>query len=96
MMLALMTPAGTLRLPGGEGRCVCVCVCVNMRAGHCGQGARVSEGRGRPSGGGKDSEPKLPMRWLENEMEESCGQCFPHMFPFNPNIASFPDLLMRN
>ena len=36
------------------------------------------------------------MRRLENEMEEYCGQCFPHKFPFNSNIASFPNLLRRN
>lgn len=44
----------------------------------------------------KDLESRLSMRRLENEMEESCGQCFPHKFPFNSNSASFPNLLRRN
>ena len=39
---------------------------------------------------------RLSMRRLENEMEEYCGQCFPHKFPFNSNSASFPTLLRRN
>ena len=43
-----------------------------------------------------DLEPRLPDRQLGNEMEESCGQCFPRIFPFNPNTASIPILLMRN
>lgn len=54
----------------------------------------MSEGMGRPSRGeGLGAEAAHE---VENEMEESCGQRFPHMFPFNPNIASFPNLLMRN
>ena len=74
---------------------MCVCVC-EYEGRALWAGCPGERRQGETQLGGKDSEPKLPMRWLENEMEESCGQCFPHMFPFNPNIASFPDLLMRN
>lgn len=71
-------------------------MCVETRAGRCGQGARVSKGMEIPSCGGWRLEPRLPDRQLGNEMEESCGQCFPCIFPFNPNTASIPILLMRN
>ena len=75
--------------------CVCVCVCA-YEGRALWAGCPGEQRHGETQRWGKDSEPKLPMRWLENEMEESCGQCLPHMFPFNPNIASFPNLLMRN
>ena len=48
----------------------------------------MSEGMGRPSR--REGLGAKAAHEVENEMEESCGQCFPHVFPFILTLLAFP------
>lgn len=68
-------------------------VCVRQEQGTAG-GRRVNKGMEIGSSGMWDQ--GCPAGEVGNEMEESCGQSFARISPFNPNSVHVPILQMRN